>query len=284
MGRRRLRAGTLTVALALLGGAVAGVAPARAATFTLSGTVTDDSSTPVMDVVVDLLDPPTGNAVATGTTDTTGHYAISVAEGTYDVRFTPPSGSALAPATISGEAVATDTVLDVVLQPTPPVVTVVAPRNGQIVSDYYDLAATTSAPVDRVEFYIDDVLIGQATAGLGWNYHWNSTTVAEGGHKIQAKAYVGSASALSAPVLFNVKQFAPGQVIDWGQTTNFPAGQGPNGGASVKLVDAQTLVMTQNGKTGASRTYQVSADGKTLTLTQKNEDGRERAKMAFSRQ
>ena len=46
--------------------------------------------------------------------------------------------------------------------------------------------------------------IGQATAGLGWNYHWNSTTVAEGGHKIQAKAYVGSASALSAPVLFNV--------------------------------------------------------------------------------
>jgi hypothetical protein len=69
-----------------------------------------------------------------------------------------------------------------------------------------------------------------------------------------------------------------------GGTVNFPAGQGPNGGASVKLVDAQTLVMTQNGKAGASRTYQVSADGKTLTLTQKNEDGRERAKMAFSRQ
>ena len=69
-----------------------------------------------------------------------------------------------------------------------------------------------------------------------------------------------------------------------GGTATFPAGQGPNGGASVKLVDAQTLVMTQNGKAGASRTYQVSADGKTLTLTQKNEDGRERAKMAFSRQ
>ena len=69
-----------------------------------------------------------------------------------------------------------------------------------------------------------------------------------------------------------------------GGTVNFPAGQGPNGGASLKLVDANTLVMTQNGKAGSSRTYQVSADGKTLTLTQKREDGQERAKMAFSRQ
>jgi hypothetical protein len=72
-----------------------------------------------------------------------------------------------------------------------------------------------------------------------------------------------------------------------GGIVNFPAGQGPNGGASVKVVDDNTLVMTQNlpnGKAGASRTYQVSADGKTLTLTQKREDGQERAKMAFSRQ
>jgi hypothetical protein len=72
-----------------------------------------------------------------------------------------------------------------------------------------------------------------------------------------------------------------------GGTVNFPAGQGPNGGASVNVVDDKTLVMTQNhpdGKAGASRTYQVSADGKTLTLTQKREDGQERAKMAFSRQ
>jgi hypothetical protein len=72
-----------------------------------------------------------------------------------------------------------------------------------------------------------------------------------------------------------------------GGPVNFPAGQGPNGGASVKVVDDKTLLMTQNrpnGKTGASRRYEVSADGKTLTLTQKSEDGQERAKMAFSRQ
>ena len=69
-----------------------------------------------------------------------------------------------------------------------------------------------------------------------------------------------------------------------GGTVKFPPGQGPNGGASLKLVDDKTLVMTQNTTPGASRIYQVSADGQTLTLTQKREDGQERAKMAFSRQ
>lgn len=72
-----------------------------------------------------------------------------------------------------------------------------------------------------------------------------------------------------------------------GGTVNFPVGQGPNGGATVTVVDDKTLVMTQNhpnGKAGASRTYQVSADGKTLTLIQKREDGQERARMEFSRQ
>ena len=72
-----------------------------------------------------------------------------------------------------------------------------------------------------------------------------------------------------------------------GGIVNFPAGQGPNGGASLKVVADKTLLMTQNlpnGKAGASRTYHVSPDGQTLTLTLIREDGQERAKMAFSRQ
>jgi hypothetical protein len=71
-----------------------------------------------------------------------------------------------------------------------------------------------------------------------------------------------------------------------GGAATFPAGQGPNGGASMKVVDDQTLVMTQNHRNGpgASRIYHVSADGRTLTLTQKREDGQERATMAFRRQ
>ena len=72
-----------------------------------------------------------------------------------------------------------------------------------------------------------------------------------------------------------------------GGTVIFPAGQGPNGGASLTVVDDKTLLMTQNlasPKVGASRSYQVSADGKTLTLTQKAIGGQERARMAFTRQ
>ena len=55
---------------------------------------------------------------------------------------------------------------------------------------------------------------------------------------------------------------------------SFPPGQGPNGGASVALVDATTLVMTQtlrSGRMGASRTYQLSADGKTPTSSSDGE-------------
>jgi hypothetical protein len=71
-----------------------------------------------------------------------------------------------------------------------------------------------------------------------------------------------------------------------GGIVTFPAGRGPNGGASLKAADEKTLVMTQNlpqGKAGARRTYHVSADGETLTLTIVREDRQERAKMAFSR-
>jgi len=67
----------------------------------------------------------------------------------------------------------------------------------------------------------------------------------------------------------------------------FPAGQGPNGGASLAVVDDNTLLMTQNLRpplVGATRRYQVSADGNTLTLTQKAIGGRELARMAFTRQ
>ena len=71
-----------------------------------------------------------------------------------------------------------------------------------------------------------------------------------------------------------------------GGIVTFPAGQGPNGGATLKVVDDKMLLMTQNrrdGKAGASRTFQVSADGETLTMTVVIETGRETARMAFTR-
>ena len=172
MGRRSegLRAGILTAVVALLAGVAAGVAPAGAATFTLSGAVTDNSSTPVVDVVVDVLDPATGGTSrrARRTEAVTTRSRWRRGRTTCDSRHLPVAVSSRPPS--QGEAVDADTVLDVVLPPTPPPApgaTVVAPKNGQTVSGTYDLAATTTGPADRVEFYIDDVLIGQATARSG---------------------------------------------------------------------------------------------------------------------
>jgi len=71
-----------------------------------------------------------------------------------------------------------------------------------------------------------------------------------------------------------------------GGTVIFPAGQGPNGGATLAVVDDKTLLMTQNLRSplvGASRTYQVSADGQTLTLIQTAIGGQERNRLAFTR-
>ncbi len=72
-----------------------------------------------------------------------------------------------------------------------------------------------------------------------------------------------------------------------GGTVTFPAGQGPNGGAALAVIGDRTLVMKQtlrNARAGASRTYQVSGDGQTLTLTQIREDGKEMARMVLIRQ
>lgn len=104
------------------------------------------------------------------------------------------------------------------------------------------------------------------------------TFTEEGGNRIQTlKGIAADGSATStawtAPLT--------------GGTVIFPAGQGPNGGASLAVVDDNTLLMTQNLRSpmvGASRTYQVSADGKTLTLIQKAIGGQERNRLAFTRQ
>ncbi len=72
-----------------------------------------------------------------------------------------------------------------------------------------------------------------------------------------------------------------------GGTVIFPMGQGPAPGAALLVVDDRTLMLTANsptGRTGAIRIYQLSDDGRTLTLTRQRQDGLERARMSFGRQ
>src|SRR5207237_262645 len=64
---------------------------------------------------VEILTPSTTTVVATGTTTAAGVYTIGVADGTYDVRVTPPLSSGLGPSTALGIIVSGPTTLDFAL-------------------------------------------------------------------------------------------------------------------------------------------------------------------------
>ena len=90
---------------------------AVAATFQLSGCVTDQSGSPIAATLVEVIDPATGATVASATTDADGNYALSVDEGTYDIRVTPPAESGFAEFVSPGQVINSDTNLDFVLVP-----------------------------------------------------------------------------------------------------------------------------------------------------------------------
>ena len=79
---------------------------------TLSGRVTDNLNGSVVGATVDVL-----GTTASGLTNTSGNYALQVPPGTYDVRTTPPSGSAFSATTITNVSILANTVLDVLLVP-----------------------------------------------------------------------------------------------------------------------------------------------------------------------
>src|SRR5215213_8721601 len=89
-----------------------------AATFQLSGRVTNQSSAAIIGATVTALDATTSAAVASATTGSTGSYTLSVAAGTYDFRVTPPSGSAFQISTVPNRTISANTMLDFTLVPT----------------------------------------------------------------------------------------------------------------------------------------------------------------------
>lgn len=72
----------------------------------------------------------------------------------------------------------------------PPICTLTAPANGATVSNTVTLSATAvdTYLINRVEFYVDGVLVGTDTTSP-YSYSWDSTTVANGNHVIMAKAF-----------------------------------------------------------------------------------------------
>src|SRR5258708_2558106 len=83
-------------------GVVALAISAAAEAGTLTGHVRDQSAAATAGATIDVLTPATTTVVATATTTPAGAYTIGIADGTYDVRVTPPLSSGLGPSTALG--------------------------------------------------------------------------------------------------------------------------------------------------------------------------------------
>lgn len=100
------------------------VTSAHADAFTLSGKVTDQNSTPIQNTTVSAIDIPSQTTIVSATTDVNGNYSFTISGGTYDIKAIPPSSSNLQTATVSNQTISSDTVLNFILVPFSPQVTV----------------------------------------------------------------------------------------------------------------------------------------------------------------
>ena len=74
----------------------------------ISGIIFDSNNQPVSNTEITFLDPKTHKVIGKKTTGINGEYTISIPQGTYDVTYTPPSGSGFQSQTLRGQEVSLD--------------------------------------------------------------------------------------------------------------------------------------------------------------------------------
>lgn len=98
--------------------------------------------------------------------------------------------------------------VDTLIDNIPPVVNIINPPNGQIVSGNVNIfaEATDNVQVDRVEFFIDGFLESTASSPP-WDYLWNTALADTGIHNIFARAFdLSNNSAVSPTITVTVTQ------------------------------------------------------------------------------
>ena len=90
---------------------------------------------------------------------------------------------------------------------TPPTTSITAPAGGATVSGTANVTATAAdnVGVTKIEIYVDGALKASNTSAGSLTFAWNTTTVANGAHTLQSKAYdaagnVGTSAAVSVTV------------------------------------------------------------------------------------
>jgi Carboxypeptidase regulatory-like domain len=152
-----------------------------AASSHVSGTVAGRDGSPIAGATVSVVDPATGVAVASSTTDASGSYAATVPDGVYNVQVTPPSGSAFGPLVSLNETVSGDTSLMLVLAPANPVAVsgMVADGAGSPLVDQhlqlYNSTSFAATTTDSHGSYTFEVVPGSYTIAFYGDFDSNAS-------------------------------------------------------------------------------------------------------------
>ncbi|HJV47985.1 MAG TPA: Ig-like domain-containing protein [Geothrix sp.] len=147
---------------------------------------------------------------------------------------------------------------------TPPTVSVT--ESGSTGTITFNATASDNVGVTKVEFYVDGILKGTDTASP-YTLGLDSTTLANGGHSLTAKAYDAAGNVGSAPALsFSVSNSVPtgsslAESFDTGTKTSYTAGPVTLSTGTWTLTDALLGSSTSDAKNGA-QSVRVRNSGK----------------------
>ncbi|MDQ3889013.1 MAG: Ig-like domain-containing protein [Actinomycetota bacterium] len=139
-----------------------------------------------------------------------------------------------------------------------PTVSVVIPKTGAIVRGTVtlDAAASDDGGVKAVRYYVDGLRVASDTTCCAWDEPWSSASVADGEHKIVAKAWDWAGNVgVSAAVTFSVDN-----VVDATPDSRTPVRWLATGANANTIADAD----------GALATYHFDTP---LAIVRGNEDG-----------
>jgi uncharacterized delta-60 repeat protein len=170
---------------------------------------------------------------------------------------------------------------------TPPQVSIINPKNGQVVSDTVKIQvkATDNVGVTKVEYYIDGKKVGENTKSP-YEYNWDTTKYANGNHTIQVKAYDKAGNVGNAKITVNVQNIKQNV---WEKTFG---GSGDDGAYSIQQTkdggyivagytrsfgaggsDVYVIKVDENGNKMWEKTFGGSGDDGAYSIQQTNDGG-----------
>ncbi|MDD5252159.1 MAG: carboxypeptidase-like regulatory domain-containing protein, partial [Patescibacteria group bacterium] len=160
---------------------LASMKPAAAASYQLSGRVSDQAGTGIADVSVEVRTPGTSDVLYSTVTTSTGEYSLGVEEGIYDVRVIPPIGSEFGPSVAPNRVISDNTVIDFII-----VDADIVSLSGRVLDALGD-----PLPGQRVDL---EVAGGAQTVGF---------TGADGSYLLQVAAGTYSLTVMEDPMNYN---------------------------------------------------------------------------------